>query len=264
MDNRAIVSINTDSSSFMFRAQGHDDGKDMGEQLVDRMKGNKSKVVKKQNRKERSRKDLSLNQVEHLKDALHKHLKEIKKLRALRYGKDGAQVDDELGNDLSDYTSSDEDELNSTIANVKKLIENARAVLRGEGDEEIQIFTDDTKMIEAINTDADKRQEREEAIRLRKEQLEENTRVQEEKFKRKIVQENDKAIDELENMKNKVLEMQVESAYDRGKAFQERMHRGGAQDNELDDMMGQLENKMQRVEDLLLDDKDRQQDMLKR
>lgn len=38
----------------------------------------------------RARKDLSLGQVENLKDALHKHLKEIKKLRALRYGKDGA------------------------------------------------------------------------------------------------------------------------------------------------------------------------------
>jgi hypothetical protein len=45
-DNRAIVSINTDSSSFMFRAQGHDDGKDMGEKLVDRMKTGKHGKVK--------------------------------------------------------------------------------------------------------------------------------------------------------------------------------------------------------------------------
>jgi hypothetical protein len=37
------------------------------------------------------------------------------------------------------------------------LIENARAVLRGEGEEEIQIFTADTKMIEAINSAEDKR-----------------------------------------------------------------------------------------------------------
>lgn len=121
-----------------------------------------------------------------MKDGLHKHLKEIKKLRALRYGKDGAQVQDELGNEASDYTSSDEDELNITIANVKKLISNARAVLRGEGGEEIQIFTEDTKMIEAINADEDKRAEREEAIRLRKEKLEEEQRIQDEQFKRKI------------------------------------------------------------------------------
>lgn len=41
----------------------------------------------------------------------------------------------------------------------------------------------------------------------------------EEKFKRKIKTENDIAVSNLEDMKNKVLEMQVESAYDKGKAF---------------------------------------------
>jgi len=146
-------------------------------------------------------------------------LKDIKKLRALRYGKDGAQVEDELGNQISDYTSSSEDDLNLQISNVRKLIMNTRSVLRGEGDEEIQIFTEDTTMLDAINGAGDKRQEREEAIKLRKEQLEETQRIQEEKFKRKINIENQRQIDELEDMKNKVLEMQVESAYDRGKAF---------------------------------------------
>lgn len=42
------------------------------------------------------------------------------------------------------------------------------------------------------------------------------------------------------------------------------MLRSGHKDEELGEMMGQLEGKMQRVEDLLLDDKDRQNDMLKR
>ncbi len=81
--------------------------------------------------------------------------------------------------------------MNITIANVKKLISNARAVLRGEGEDEIQIFTEDTKMIEAINADEDKRAEREEAIRLRKEKLEEEQRIQDEQFKRKIKHETD-------------------------------------------------------------------------
>ena len=65
-------------------------------------------------------------------------------------------------------------------------------------------------------------------------------------------------------MKNKVLEMQVESAYDRGKQYQERLLRDGHKDDDARDMMDQLENKMQRVEDLLVDDKDRQNDMLRR
>jgi hypothetical protein len=178
-DNKAIVSINTDSSSFMFRAQGHDDGgKDMSEKLVDGI--NKGKVVSK-SAKERARTDLSLNQVENLKDALHKHLKDIRKLRALRHGKDtSAPLDDDVLEDAlsgDDNTSSSDEELNQNIANVKKLIWNTRAVLRGEGEEDIQIFTEDTKMLDAINSNEDKRHEREEAIRLRKEQLEETQRV---------------------------------------------------------------------------------------
>lgn len=102
---------------------------------------------------------------------MHKHLKDIKKLRSIRYGngKDGVQVEDELGNEISDYSSSSEDDLNVQIANVKKLIYNTRAVLRGEGDEEIQIFTEDTAMLDAFNAANDKTREREEAIRLRKE-----------------------------------------------------------------------------------------------
>ena len=93
------------------------------------------------------------------------------------------------------------------ISNVRKLIMNTRAVLRGEGDEEIQIFTEDTSMLDAINAAGDKRQEREEAIKLRKDQLEESQRIQEDKFRRKINKDSQNQIDELEDMKNKVLEM---------------------------------------------------------
>ena len=42
------------------------------------------------------------------------------------------------------------------------------------------------------------------------------------------------------------------------------MHRSGHKEDDANEMMNQLEGKMQRVEDLLLDDKDRQNEMLKR
>jgi hypothetical protein len=54
---------------------------------------------------------------------------------------------------------------------------------------------------------------------------------------RKIQKENDQALLDLNQMKNKVLEMQVESAYDRGKAFQERLSRDGAKQGDLNDLM---------------------------
>jgi len=46
-------------------------------------------------------------------------------------------------------------------------------------------------MLDQINEAEEKRAEREEAIKFRREQLEENQRIQEEKFKRKIKQENE-------------------------------------------------------------------------
>jgi len=57
--------------------------------------------------------------------------------------------------------------------------------------------------------------------------------------------------------------MQVESAFDRGKDISERMKRlGGATDYDTKAMMEELENKMQRVEDVLLSDQDRQKEQL--
>ena len=44
-----------------------------------------------------------------------------------------------------------------------------RAVLRGEGEDETLIFTEDTKMLDAHKAADGKRQEREEAIKIRKE-----------------------------------------------------------------------------------------------
>ena len=56
-DNRSIVSINTDTSSFMFRVQGHDDGS----QLTKVVNGKEVKVSAKQERYTRSRRDLSVH-----------------------------------------------------------------------------------------------------------------------------------------------------------------------------------------------------------
>jgi len=69
--------------------------------------------------------------------------------------------------------------------------------------------------------------------------------------------------DDLDLKRNRVLEMQVESAFDRGKDISERMKRlGGATDYDTKAMMEELENKMQRVEDVLLSDQDRQKEQL--
>ena len=63
-------------------------------------------------------------------------------------------------------------------------------------------------------------------------------------------------------MKNKVLEMQIASAFDRGKNFEDTLKRHGGK-TDAKDLLKQLEDKMEHVEGLLLKDEDRQQDMLK-
>lgn len=75
----------------MFRATaGGDTGNDLGQKLADRMMHKQDTVEnKKQQQRKRNNTDLSLNQVEKLKNSLQKHLKEIKKLNTVNNGRDG-------------------------------------------------------------------------------------------------------------------------------------------------------------------------------
>ncbi len=204
----------------MFRATaGGDTGNDLGQKLADRMMGKKDTPATKQAKRKQGQKDLSLNQVETLKNALQKHLKEINKLNTVNNGRDGKQVDDNFDDGIDSDTSSDEEELNRQIAAVKKMIQQASAVLRGE-DEDIMI--DDSVALDTLPQEkdvVDKTKERELALAARKKQLEAEHVEGEEQYKSKIRTEGETAVAHLEDMKNKVLEQQVESAFDRGKAF---------------------------------------------
>lgn len=56
--------------------------------------------------------------------------------------------------------------------------------------------------------------------------------------------------------------MQIESAFDKGKSFEDALKRQGAA-GDSKDLLNQLEDKMERVENLMLKDEERQQEMLK-
>jgi len=58
------------------------------------------------------------------------------------------------------------------------------------------------------------------------------------------------------------LQQQVENALDRGKMFRNKLEKEGANETDLSTVMNHLENKMQKVEDLLQDDRTRQNDTL--
>lgn len=96
--------------------------------------------------KKKAQKDLSLNEVEHLKDRLHKHLKEIRKLNPISQ----EEIDD-ADLSLSDSeTSSEDEDLSKQIAAIKIKIGNTGAMLRGDAVEEllnesIDLGSDDPK-----------------------------------------------------------------------------------------------------------------------
>jgi hypothetical protein len=63
--------------------------------------------------------------------------------------------------------------------------------------------------------------------------------------------------EDLERKRDRVLEMQVESAYARGQDFQDRLGKDGAKGDDLKGIMDELEAKMGHVEGILMGDQDR-------
>ena len=97
-------------------------------------------------------------------------MKEIRKLNTVNNGKDGKQIDENFDDEGDSETSSDEEELTRQIAAVKKMIQRASAVLRGEDDNDWNEVSMDTLPKEKDTTD--KARERELALAARRKQLE--------------------------------------------------------------------------------------------
>ena len=86
---------------------------------------------------------------------------------------------------------------------------------------------------------------------------------EEAKFINSMQAQQEEGEDDLEQKRNRVLEMQVENAFDKGKDISDRMKRlGNASEGDVKGMMDELENKMQRVEDVLMSDQERQKEQL--
>ena len=77
-----------------------------------------------------------------------------------------------------------------------------------------------------------------------------------ERMRKQLEEENERNKAGLDAMKNKVLEMQIASAFDRGKNFEDTLKRHGGK-ADAKDLLKQLEDKMEHVEGLLLKDEDR-------
>ena len=124
-DKNALVSLNTESSSFLFRHQGRDE-EDSDE--VDNRQVIDAEVLQKPKKKKKKNRDITLSQVEDLKDNLAKHLREINKL----FGKKTINQGNIFSDDDEQSSDDDNDALNRHIADLKKLVDQNAALLKGE------------------------------------------------------------------------------------------------------------------------------------
>ena len=143
---KAIVSINTELSSFLYRHTGEaDDDADLNDPTV---ANDPAKAQDLKKKKKKKKKDLSVNQVEDLKSNLQKHLVEINNLFGKRRGQNELFTEDNEAANSSD--SDDDDALAKQIAALKKLLTTNEAILKGvENDDN---FKDDDD-IDALDGD---------------------------------------------------------------------------------------------------------------
>jgi hypothetical protein len=133
-DKRAIVSINTEASSFMFRAGQGGAGNVMDE--VDEQMMQVEAGGEKKDKKGHKKKDLTIKDVEKAKDDLAAHLKEIRKLARERESfKEDEDDLEALDDDEESSDAEDDRELNRKIAALKKLLAQNSKMLKGEHDD---------------------------------------------------------------------------------------------------------------------------------
>ena len=111
---------------------------------------------------ERKKKDLTLRDVEKVKDDLARHLKEIKKL--IRTNKDDeASSDDDQGihSDESEESSDAEEDkvLNRRIGNLKKMVNHHAKMLKGEEPDGHDYDDRESMMLDAVDNGDDENDE---------------------------------------------------------------------------------------------------------
>lgn len=142
-DKNALISINTQSSSFLFRHQGRDEGEEEREKALYDPEAAKKKPKK----KKKKTNEITVNKVEDLKENLGKHLQQLNKL----FGKKTIQQDNLFSEGEEESSDDDGDALAKQIAALKKLIDSNSALLKGEaGPESVMLDTDEIEVDQAV------------------------------------------------------------------------------------------------------------------
>ena len=234
-DSQALVSINSEASSFQFRQQGKTEAPQPKGDLP-QADAEPGKTPKNQ---EEAR-TLDLEEIERLKEGLEEQVKEIRKL----YSKDEF---------LELSGAEDDGDLNSQILQLRRLLEQHKAVLRGEdvadAEDDARDFADDE----------------EERRRRQREQKE----AEEAQFAAKEEQEAAELDESANRERDEVVGQVLGDLADRSEGYGKHVKaQGGLSDADAQNMLAELrKNHGEAADDMakaLEEDKSRQQDLLKR
>lgn len=216
--------------------------------------------------KKRATHDLTLAQIEKLKDELHRHNKELERLTG-----NAPQKDDGFGDSDGQISSDDHNaiELRKKISKIKRLLGQNGAILRGEEGAPDTAINENEVVASKLWDEREgdearerRRQQIEETEKIRLQERENINKKHEQRVQIQLANEAEVKKRDLEVEQNKIMQAQVEQALDRGKVFKDRLDKEGADEGDVNIVMDTLEEKMQKVEDWLEHDKTRQNDIM--
>ena len=109
-----------------------------------------------------------------------------------------------------------------------------------------------------------KRKQREEDAKADKEELEKWRKQEDEKFEENLEKNTAAVIQDINAKKNTVLQQQINNANQRGQSLQHMLKKQGASGDEVEGLIGELQDKIQNVEDMMHADEKRQAELLQR
>lgn len=174
--------------------------------------------------------------------------------------------------DLSSDDDEEANELNTQIAELKRILGANERILKGEDNDDLMKETqgdmdglDDINADKSTSTSSDKkRKQREEDAKKSQQELDEWRKQEDKKFEKNLENNTDKVIIDINAKKNTVLQQQIANAFERGTNLQHVLKKQGASGDEVSGLINELQDKMQGVEDMMKQDEAQQNELLAR
>jgi hypothetical protein len=156
------------------------------------------------------------------------------------------------------------------LAALKKLLFTNESILKGEDNDDLLKDEDNLDGLDdsgagKASTEKEMEKLRDERLKAEQDEIDKlndwNDR-QDAKFESNMEDANEKAMRNIVEKNDTVLQQQIQSAQDRGTSLQHLLKKQGASGDEVNGIMDQLKDKVQQVENMMRADENRQHELL--